>query len=170
MADTVSLYRFLDTNGDGTGTKNANGDYSSAAEDFYIQPGQYDKYEIARIIVEVEDTGGMRAERYGTLAAALTNGIKVIHEVSGVEHELTDGIPITTNSAWSRLCYDVDVKGWGAGNDLLTVRWTFEKAGQKLVLRGPDSNKLIVRCNDDMTGLDTHSFMVQGLKFTNYYR
>lgn len=169
MADIVSLYRYLDTNGDDSGTKNAVGDYSSAAEDFYIQPSTNDRYELARLIVSTEDSANMRAEHYGTLGAALTNGIDIIHEVSGIETKLNDGIEVKSNAGWTRLCYDVDIKTWGAGNELLTMRWTFAKAGQPLILIGKTNDKLIVRLNDSFAGLVTHYFMVQGLKYTNYY-
>ena len=64
MAKNIS--RFLDTNGNGTGTKNANGNYSGAAEIFYIQPPAGSRYQINRLIVEVEDAAGMIATEYGS--------------------------------------------------------------------------------------------------------
>lgn len=156
------IYRFLDTNGNGTGTKNAVGDYSVAAEEFHIQPPVSLRYSLYRMIVCIEDTAGMRAEYYGDLASALTNGIKVsVDDGAATELcDLTDGDPVKSNAGWGRHCFDVDVKTWGAGNELLLVRWTFSKAGAPVFLQ--EGHRLIVTLNDDLTGLVSHNFMVQG--------
>lgn len=151
--------RYLDTNGDGTGTKNANGNYSSAAETFYIDG----PLTITRMIVSVEDTGGMQAEEYGNLGTALTNGITIDIDSGGLDNELvdlTDGEPIKTNAGWGQLCYDVDLKSWGAGDDLLVVRWTFDKSGAPIKLG--DDDRLEITLNDDFSGLIGHYFLVQG--------
>ncbi len=105
----------------------------------------------------------MQAEEYGNLGAALTNGITVrLQDSGGTVLDLTDGLPVKTNAGWGQLCYDVDLKSWGAGNELLLVRWTFERAGQPLRLEGEDSGRLEVVLNDDFTGLLAHTFQVQG--------
>lgn len=159
-----SLARYLDFNGDGTGGKNANGNYASAADILYIQPPAGYTFHIARMIVEIEDTGVMRAEYYGSTNGALTNGIQVREQDdSGTINDLTDGVPIKTNAGWGSQCYDVDVKSWGAGNEVLLVRWTFAASGAPIVLDGANNERLEVVLNDDLSGLVEHRFMVQGL-------
>ncbi len=158
-----ALYRYLDTNGNGTGTKQATGNYATVSDIFYIQPPAAVDYFITRLVIGVEDTTGMQAEEYGNLGAALTNGITVrLQDSGGTVLDLTDGLPVKTNAGWGQLCYDVDLKSWGAGNELLLVRWTFERAGQPLRLEGEDSGRLEVVLNDDFTGLLAHTFQVQG--------
>jgi hypothetical protein len=162
------LIRYLDTDGDGGGTDNANGNYASAADDFYIENalgaegGQ--TYEIHRMIVSAQDTASMQAQEYGNLGAALTNGIRIYVDQGGGDGEtaIDGGLAIKSNAEWGRLCYDVEVKSWGSGNEMLLVRWTFSKAGDPLILRQKNS-KLIVRLNDDFSGLIDHHFMVQGV-------
>ena len=159
------FFRYLDTDFDGTGTKVANGDYSGAVESFGIQPAATDVFLVERLIVCVEDTTSMQAQEYGNLGAALTNGVVVYKTVNGtLDQDLTDGIPIKTNAAWGALCYDADVKSWGAGDEMLLVRWTFGKAGLPLYLNGYDLEALEVRLNDNLTGLINHTFMAQGVK------
>jgi hypothetical protein len=159
----TALFRYLDTAGDGTGTKNANGDYSSTSDIFYIQPAAGQVFRMVRMIVTVEDTTGMQAAEYGNLGSALSNGITVrTQDDSGTILDMTDGLPVTTNAEWARLCYDADVKSWGAGNELLTVRWTFARSGTLIRLRGDQNERLEVFLNDDLTGLIQHYFMVQG--------
>ena len=60
MEPIKAISRFLDTAGDGSGTKNANGNYASAADDFYFTAKR--KCEIHRLIIEIEDTKGMEPD------------------------------------------------------------------------------------------------------------
>ncbi len=159
LADKL-IFRYLDTNGDGTGTKNANGDYSGAADEFFITADS--PCEIHRMVIEIEDTSGFAAAEYGNLGTNLTNGVKVsVDDHLGNELvDLVDGLNVTTNAEWARLCYDADLKTWGAGNEFLMVRWTFARSGQPITLT--DGDKLIVTLNDNLSGLVSHYFMVQG--------
>jgi hypothetical protein len=145
---------------DGTNNPNANGDYSTTAGEFVIEvPAGETKLNLSRVIVYIEDSGTFKAETYGALAA-LTNGVSLVIEKNGVETDLTDSTPIKTNAQWGRLCYDVDVKTWGNGNSATVVRWTFSKSGVDLSLQMGD--RVIVRLNDNLTGLIDHTFLFQG--------
>lgn len=156
------ISRYLSDDGTVTGNKNANGNYAGAVEEFYIEPAAGESYTLTRMIVSFEDAGGMQAQEYGNIGSALTNGIevKVVNEDDTVIMDLTDGVPVKTNSQWARLCYDVDVKSWGSGNDLCVVRWTFTKSGDAIYLE--EGQRLVVYLNDSLVGLISHYFLVQG--------
>jgi len=160
------ISRALDTVGDGSGTKNAIGNYSSAAEEFLMSPDAGEQWTISRLIVSVEDSAGALADEYGNLGNALSNGIKVeVHDGSGLLYSLTDpDIPIKTNAQWGIMCYDVNMASWGVSpsNDLLLVRWTFTRFGKPIVLRSWNSEKLVVTLNDNLVGLISHYFVAQG--------
>jgi len=162
MSGEVSkaIYRFLDTDGDGTGTKNANGDYSSAADEFFFQPDQ--ECDIHRLIFHMTDTTGIQQEEYGNIGGALTNGYNIVvrDDSDATILSLTDNIPIKTNGDIGRYCYDVELKSWGAGNEAIQGRWTFTKAGAPLRL--PQNYKFSITLNDTLTGLLEHYFMIQG--------
>ena len=161
----MPLFRLLDTNGDGSGTTNAIGDYDPTAEIFYIQPPAGTVYRIARMIVHAEDGPSMTAEEYGNLGSALTNGIAVrVQDDSGTIVSLTDDFLIKSNAHWAAMCFDADVKTWGVtpSNELLAVRWTFTKAGQYIRLDGDNNERLEVLLNDEFDGLVSHYFFVQG--------
>jgi hypothetical protein len=157
------ISRYMDTNGDGTGATNAVGNYTTTAAAFYYQPVAGAVAYISRMIVSVEDTGGMQAEEYGNIGAALTNGIevKVVDDV-GTIYDLTSGVPIKTNSQWGQVCYDVEVKAWGSGNDLLVARWTFAQSGTRIELEGDNNERIEAQLNDNFTDLISHRFIVQG--------
>jgi hypothetical protein len=156
-----AIYRFLDTNGNGTGTKNATGDYSVTPDDFfYTAPAG--GAELHRLIIHIEDTVGVQAEEYGNLGAALTNGysLKVFDSNSVEVLDITDGVPIKTNAQLGRLGYDVDVRTWGAGNEIIQARITFSRAGYPLFL--PEGYQFKITFNDNLSGLIEHYFMLQG--------
>lgn len=156
------LFRFLDTNGNGTGTKNAIGIYGSPVEEFYIQPQGGESLIINRMIVLIGDATAPAAGGYGGMSA-LTDGISVqVREGANLVLDLTDGLPIKTNLAWGHHCYDVEPSSYGSGINFVRVRWTFGASGKPLCLRG--TQRLCVRLSDDFSGLTEHYFMVQGFK------
>lgn len=158
------LIRHLDIVGDGSGAKNANGDYSGAEERFLIAPAAGEIMRLARMLVTIEDTAGFRAERYGSFAAALANGIHLKFVRDGVDIlTYTDGHAIQTNAEWGHFCYDVDLKTWGAGDEFVIARWTFAATGTCIRLVGDALESFDVVLNDDLTGLLGHHFVVQGL-------
>jgi len=154
--------RYLCTNGDGTGTKSATGDYSGAEEIFFIQPAAGEIFLLERLIVYVVDVGAFDADKYGN-DITLTNGI-VLREKDddGVIADITDGLPIKTNSHWARNCYDVAHYSYGTGNETLAARWTFSKAGSPIRLAGDENNRLEIVLHDKLDGLVEHTFLVQG--------
>lgn len=150
------LLRFLDTVGDGSGTKNAIGNYSGGATDFSILRGTDDIY-ITDLIVTIEDATGCTADEYGNTGAALTNGIDINYTRAGTTTDLTDGVPIKTNTQWARLGGEVSIIAGGV-NDIVLV-WI--KFARSLALDNQFA-KLAVNCNDDLSGLVSHYFTVRG--------
>lgn len=156
------ISRFLDTNGDGSGTENFIGNHAATVA--YIQPATTEIFRLTRLIISIEDESGIKSGLYGSIAA-LPNGITIsIVDDSGTLVDLTDGVPIKTNGQWGQLCYDVDLKSWSASptNEMLLVRFTFTRMGQDIRLSGEHSARLNVNLNDNFTGLISHRFLVQG--------
>jgi hypothetical protein len=166
IADTV--YQFLTPDGaePDSDSQLANGDYSddpgSGPTQFYRQVPSGKTWLIHRMIVQIEDAAsGFNADTYGGISA-LTNGIlvQVRNPAGAVARDLTDGVPIRANSHWARYCYDTDIDAFGAGSDFFSVRWTFANSGSPLrLLPGWRFNVLL---NDDLQGLLSHTFQIQG--------
>ena len=156
------ITRYLDTNGSGAGTKDASGDYSAAETIFSIQPPPGQAYRIARMIPHVVAGGKLQSDKYG-VAIVLTNGITIrTRDDSGTLLNLTDSLPIITNTDWARLCYDLAISNFGTGNEYLHARWTFQKSGQYIRLVGDNNERLEVVLNDDFSDLVEQYFMIQG--------
>jgi hypothetical protein len=156
------ISRLASTNGDGTGTTNAIGDYTTPIE-LKVTPATRQGLEIHRMIVGVEDSASsMSPGEYGGLGAALSNGIVVsVKNSSGTLYTLT-AFPITTNLEWAQHCHDLQQHTWGTGNDGYSVRWTFSKSGYPVVIADNDDTWLSIDLSDNFTGLITHRFIVQG--------
>lgn len=162
------IYRYLDTVGDGSGTKNAIGNYSATEEIFFIQPPGNQVFRIVRMIVLIGGKASqVKTDNYGSLAA-LSTGVVVRTNGDGGILDLTDGVPVKTNAAWGGLCYDSEIYSSTSNTDTYNrVRWTFERAGYPVRLDGSLNQRLEVVLNDDFTApasdaLTSHYFMVQG--------
>lgn len=155
--------QLLSTNGDGTGTSNFIGNYAVTAVDGLIRPPSGKTFTVARVLLSIKDTAGFQQQEYGNLGSALSNGLEIIVENTRGEQfsDLTAGLPITTNGDWARQCYDVDVKTWGSGNEMLVGRYTFAKHGAPIRLKNDD--QLRITFNDNFTGLISHHFLFEGL-------
>jgi len=156
------VIKLLSTNGDGTGTTDAIGNYSVTPLSLkYIAPEKY-IVSLTRIIVKVRDAGDFDTEKYGN-NITLTNGIRIYqrHGNGDLIAELT-ALPITSTGDWSAHCYDVQELAFGTGDHVLSVRWTFAASGQAVKLDGQDGDYLELVLNDNFTGLNEHIFCIQG--------
>ena len=161
------VFRALDTVGDGSGDVQAIGDYSDTGDgltNFKItaQPGE--RLTIERMLIGYEDTAGMAARDYGNIGDGLTNGIKVIvtNPDDDIVLDLTNARPVKTNGEWSAHCYDATLNTWSSGNELFAVRWTFAKTGEPLFL--DTGYSLVVRHNDDLSGLISNTYICHGVR------
>ncbi len=160
----VSIYRYLDDVGDGSGVKQATGDYSVTPKIFLLAPPPEDIVEVERMIIFIRAPGPIFADAYGPGIDALTNGIKVFRRSGVVDDiELTDGIPIKTNAGWRRDMYDGDPSDFGPGDDYMVSRWTFGRVGAPIILHGVRGDTLEVLLNDDFSTLVEHTFKANGI-------
>ena len=88
------LSQFVDSLGTGLGVINIVGDYSSSSTDFWVEPPAGEVWHIMRLMVKIQDSGNFRPEWYGA-SSALTNGIRIIHQMDSIENDLTSQLPIT---------------------------------------------------------------------------
>lgn len=144
------------------GSINANADYSSADDDFEFIPTSGSTYTINRLIVTIADIGISQFENYGEIAQ-LGSGVQVFYDSEGTTFNLTADLPILDNGHWASYCHDVIINALGGGSTYVTIRWDFEQAGTGILLAGsPD--KFYVRCRDDLSGLLSHRFQIQGYR------
>ena len=150
------------------GTHQAVGDYSDATgtgphELVYTCKQGRQQLCIYRMIVHIEDVGKFVSNRYG-YDLVLTEGIHIaVHSEDESERVDLDGSEnVFTNAGWGALCYDTRVDQYGTGNATgsLSVRWTFANAGAPISMSAGEH--FVVTLNDDFTGLEPHTFLIQG--------
>ncbi len=132
------------------------------------------RWAIRRLLFHLEDGASQfNADQYGGLSALSTGTqIQVGQSDGTVLHYLTgeDGTGaaqstgVKTNMEFSALMHDVAVIPYGAGNDAIAGRWTFKKSGKDIRLDGDAGDEIQVVINDDLNGLVTHTFIIQGEK------
>lgn len=156
-----AIFQLLDTVGDGSGIKEAIGDYSSNPTSFRLKHNS-GKVRIIRMIVMVEDTGSFDSGLYGN-GVSLTNGIRVYvrNKADEIIQEYTS-FPILTNGDWAGHCHDFNHFTYGSGNEVASIRWTFNKSGQAIFLDFFQGDYLEVYLEDDFSDLVKHRFSVQG--------
>ncbi len=139
------------------------GDYSSAPALFSAQAPLTGRlnFSVARMLIYVQDTGSFDAEKYGN-NITVTNGIEIY--TANAAGEVMDPLtpePIRTSGDWASIAYDTQFVGVGTGDEYMSTRWTFSKFVEGgLTLE--DGEQLVVKLNDDFTGLNAHRFTIQG--------
>jgi len=165
-----NFYHYMDSIGNGKGVDDFIGDYSTVPiKARHNVPGD-ERHDLYRMIIAVEDGSGMKADEYGDLNGPLVDGISItVEDDNGILLDLTDEVPVKTNAQWGQLCFDADIKSWGGtpSDDILLVRFTFERSGAPITVHGhPENNRrLSVNFSDDFTGLIHHRFMLQGMRY-----
>lgn len=159
------IMKVLSSNGDGTGTSNAVGDYSVTPLSLRYEAnndGASEIIYIERMIVKIQDTGTLDADTYGN-GISLTNGIRVYirNSADTILEELTS-YPITSTGDWAGHCHDATHHAFGVGDEILSVRWTFARSGLPVILKATEGEYLEVYLNDNFTGLVEHKFIIQG--------
>jgi len=156
--NSTAIFRFLDTVGDGTGTKEAAADFSVTADDFFIQPGVGEVFVLESLTVEV--TGDKNA-----ISGALPNGLtmQVLTSADALVLDLLDGETIQQNSHWKRYGFDTELQEGLVGQKrTVSFRLDMSKTGRSIILTNQE--KFNVNLNDDFSGLDSMRFFVKGFE------
>lgn len=159
------ICRFLDTVGDGTGTKNAVGNYAAATV-FKIQPGSNQVFVIKSLTFFIRDNSIFGSGTYGG-GLTLANGIILRKQNgAGTVYDFMDGLNIFTNADFAQFAANVDYVNLasGTGDDFLRATIDFEQLlGQALTLTQASNNeRLEVVLQDNFTGLIQHRFRAGG--------
>ena len=143
-------------------TREMSSDYSGGEVEFSLTNTTTSKLNISRFIHSLRDNGSMDGGEYGAIGAALTNGINLKYTHNGTVISLTD-FPIKENFDWVVECYDTEIVSFSGGNDLLKVRWTFQKSGVGVIL--DPGERFIMTLHDDFSSVIEMQAVVQGFYF-----
>ena len=147
---------------------NSSGTWSVTVQPDYLGYRATGNLVLSRMLVHLEDTTGFQSVDYGNMSA-LTNGVvvEIVDADDTVIDTLTDRLPVKNNANWGAHCYDVRVDSWGSGNEMLAVRWTFASSGTPILLKRGEAIRVFL--NDDMSGLISHLFTIQGYQLGGHH-
>lgn len=137
-----------------------NVDGSVAPAEFKLAPPADEIWNVARMILFVQDSGSFDAELWGN-GITMVNGIEFIVREKGVPSVLRGEIVRTTGELAS-IMHDVNHHSFGIGDEFITARLTFTKYGNPIILDGSFGDKISVFINDDLTGLTVQNATFQG--------
>ena len=165
-----ALFRLLDTNGDGTGSKSAAVDGSSTPVILKFQPEPGTVWGISSlhgIIADNAPSTSWTAENYGGIPT-LANGVQVgVYRKNdeAVVKNMLDSFTIRSNAGWGLVAYDTMVQDFGSGDNFFSFNWRIaEDLFYHPIYVGEDEF-FGVQINDDLTGLTEHVFNVRGWRF-----
>jgi hypothetical protein len=160
------IVRALDTVGDGSGTKQAIGNYSTPTE-FKLAPAAGVEYRVHRMLISLGDVGPFTYNTYGGLPV-LTNGWQMyVANGSGIQYHLLDEDgPVKSTVDMEYMAFDMRVSDYAGNYSTMVARYSFNKfSTEGVVLKGDEGEYLAVNQRDNLTGLDTHVFIAQGEVF-----
>jgi hypothetical protein len=158
------VLRFLDTVGDGSGTKDAAVDHSGAAEEYMLVPEADEAMRLYSLRVYIRDATTFNSNGYGAISSSpLTNGVQVlVKDGTGTLLDLLHEEPVKCNAHWLRVGDADPGEAFGAGSTILTVTVPLARSGVPIRVNGFDSEYLAVVLNDDFSALTEHYFWVEG--------
>ena len=123
---TKIINRYLDTKGDGSGEKNAIGNYSNNKTVFFIKPENDQVFHLRSIMIHIRAKGtDVYADKYGD-QDRLVNGIKFeLWNNDGLIADLTDGLPVHDNADLSRCCITAKTMEFKAESGVIS-QWSFD--------------------------------------------
>lgn len=166
LKSDIPVSRYLDTNGDGTGTVNAIGDYSAAATEFFYAPAAGTYVNLHSIQYYIQDAGDFLPNDYGAmgLVTGLTNGYDITIKINGTNYNINPNGNIKDNggllalSAYSYFTQNSAERQ----NALISDSKIYERFSDKIILNGDLGDKVTITLNDSFTALIKHTFRVTG--------
>ena len=152
--------KWLTASGDGLGTYNLIGDYSAAPVDFYYLSTT--KFYIKSLLICISDNLQFNQVDYGAIAGGLTNGVGFFYKpFDGVEVRLINTVNIKQNFEWPAISEHVTLTQFAGLPQTLQIDLDLvDEFGLPFNLRS--GGKFIVRLNDNLTTLVSHTFGIKG--------
>ena len=159
----LPVQKWLTSSGDGLGTYNLNGNYSTPTDFYYLTSSLYDIYSL---IIAITDGTTFNYNDYGGIpTGTITNGVKLfIYKASILtEVPLLSGIAIKNNYEYLSVTSDVKLTQFAGTPQTMVITFHLkDEYGQPLHLDIGD--KVIIRLQDNFTGLLSHTFGIRGIK------
>lgn len=157
------LFRYLSTNGDGTGTTNAIGNYSGAPAYFYISSFNTLKtFYVTDLIFQYSANGSFSQSGYAN-GVALTNGIDIQYwQNDDAIFTVNDSRKIKTNDGFVHSGFDYQLITFSGAVNSVAAKYSFVNPIILNEYTDGWAGWFTVILNDDFTGLTDQTFYLKG--------
>jgi len=152
------LIQLLDTIGDGTGNKSANGNYLTTATTFKAKPANNRIWFVDFIKVQLTDSGVFYQQGYGATNVPLVNGFTITIYKSGIAYNLTPAL-IKTNDHFNHYSFEYTDIPFQTAYSTINAVLRFDAP---FILCGNQNDRIEIVLHDDFTYLVDQTFVVHG--------
>ena len=157
--------QYMTAAGDGTGTINANGNYSATATAFFVQPSSDYIYLVGAVFIAISDDAKFIQTGYGAIAGGVTNGVQGFIKQNGIEVDASAGNRFKQNLDWFGVGSEVVISSFDLNPQTLSVKFdTFADTGAYIKLDGRSGDQIGLRFNDDFSTLVRQTGVVRGIR------
>lgn len=154
------LNKQFDTVGNGTGTKNAIGNYSAEAQSFKITVPANKTYSLENLKIYMASSSAFTTSGYGSSLANITNGWTIKVRKDGVLTDILDGMVIKSNYDLEGIATSINRVSFSGLEDGFVVTVSFSEYGIPFYLKAAEYIEIVL--NDDFSGLTKHQFIIKG--------
>lgn len=157
----IPVVRFLTSAG---GVSDAIGNYAATPTDFFHEVPAGHVFTVHSMCIQISDNTNFNQTDYGAIVGGLTNGIKFFIRSKGVDVPLLASQVVKRNNDWARITSDMRLTQWASTPQTLIVNLAPEiRMGLPFTVSSVNEERVIVRLNDDFTGLTAHTFAIGGI-------
>lgn len=164
VSGSIPFFQYLTAAGNGTGSIDANLDFSVTPGEFYIQPASNEILWVSRFALTLADAGVPSDSDFGALST-LTNGIDFRVTINGVTTSIVAGNKVRTNRGLLGISENTTLISLGGNAFFLQAQGVFVSSlGIPVSLFGDANDRFSVVLNDNLLGLNMLRFVVSGVK------
>lgn len=154
------INKILDTVGDGTGIKNAVGNYSVNPQAFKLVVPSRENYTLSNMIIHIAGLGAFSHTGYGNITEGLANGWSIKIAKDGELKDFYEGVLIKNNQDIEGISGNIHHPAFdGAGNSI-SITISFDHYGMPFYIREGEYIEILL--NDNFSSLTKHQFLIQG--------
>jgi len=136
------------------------GDYTFEMEEYNYKNENRKKLFITRLDIMIEDNAKMKYNKYSA-ESILKNGVHIFYTSKGIKHYITDKeLPIKANRDWLHYPCKVEQHSFNNNHSFIKIIFNFMKDFTPIILEKNDV--FGVELNDDFSGLENHTFHING--------
>ncbi len=158
----VPLFRFLDSVGNGTGSKTMVANFAGAATSYKVLVPAGKIYVLTQFVIHISGTGTYSAVNFGGISG-LTNGVLLNIKMNGNIGPLVDNVPIKDNSTFYHLSpSSVQIINLAGSTSVLVAQYNPTDFGMPATLNGDAGDYIEAVLHDDLSALGTFDMHVKG--------